>query len=1288
MLGTISTLATLLAGTYTDTLNTPITLAPASTTTGGAGSFLSNGTSGQTLVIGGPITTGATTGTITLNLGGTNTTGNLVSGGITPSNTGLFVISKTGAGYWTDSATNNFNGTIQVSAGQLTLSGVDNSTTASTASASTVSGGTLILSGTTTVGSLNLSGGYILASGTNTFSGIGSFSGGSFSSTGNATFSSTSATALTITNSIFNASSTTSFAGGVTVTTGGSLTLSGPVSGAGSFTITNNGSATLSGTNTFTGAINLTGGTLTLSGVDTAAGTTTVSGNTANSPYIQPLLTLDFTAGQASILKTTSAFVLGDGVVAIRGTGTQAVAGLTLNGATAGTLSLGTGTLTATGITRNSESTLFVDESLGGTFKIGTTAAVLGYIAVQDANGIGLGLGTAGTITRLIPTASLMSTGNVAATNYKTSGALTTSGNFTINSLTIDTSATGGAGTLDLGGATGTITTSGLIDTGSNPYTIQDGTLLSGFNGNELVVQQFSTGLETISANIGGTSALTKAGSGALLVTASNNFTGVTTVNNGTLIAGRSTVVPSGTTAGFGAIGTGTNNLVVNPGAVLDVNGNFVAAAGVTGSGTILNNAAGTTGTISINTTNAATTATPEFTDGAGTLAVAILNTASSQTSLVGTNTFSGGLTLGGGVLSQLIQLRFNYPAAIGTGTIILNGGNFLPNTTTGTIANKFFVNPIGGFINNQQGDTYTGAFYGTGVIATNGAGGGIRLSGDLSNFTGTFDLENTNGNRSNQFLDLFGAAATTGGTTKFVLQSSTASPGSGGAGGSRIEYIGTGNATIPLGNLSGSVFGVVQDSTASTTPITTANYKIGGLNLSSTFAGVIEDNDGGLGTNEGTLVTTSNTSLEKTGTGVLNLTSANDYTGTTTIDSGGVLLENGTFASGGSFVASTTAGDRAYVLTTAGSTSGFVVGSRVSGVGIIPNTVVAAVTSTTVTLSQGLLNGGGNAAATVTDTGGSSLPSTSNLQLAGGILGLGSYGNLTRSLGTGAGSIQFTATGGGGGFAAYGADRTVNLGGGAATVTYGSGNFVPTGGALIFGASVLPDYAAADHAILFQNPIDLAGGSQTIQTNRGSGAVDGVLVGAITDIAGGGALTLSGNGVLQTNAANTFTGNTNINGGTLTVNADTTDAGTGYPGTASASLASSNVVVATGTGFHLITSLGTGAGGATVSLLSASTAVSVTGTGITPQVILDLNGNTQTISSFVLNGSALAPGYYGSATFFADTGLTDASAGLDDAFFSGDGGFNVSASTPEPGSVSIIGLGGLAMLRRRRRQA
>ena len=368
--GTISTLATLLAGTYTDTLNTPITLAPASTTTGGAGSFLSNGTSGQTLVIGGPITTGATTGTITLNLGGTNTTGNLISGGITPSNTGLFVISKTGAGYWTDSATNNFSGTIQVSAGQLTLSGVDNSTTASTASASTVSGGTLILSGTTTVGSLNLSGGYILASGTNTFSGIGSFSGGSFSSTGNATFSSTSATALTITNSIFNASSTTSFAGGVTVTTGGSLTLSGPVSGAGSFTITNNGSATLSGTNTFTGAINLTGGTLTLSGVDTAAGTTTVSGNTANSPYIQPLLTLDFTAGQASILKTTSAFVLGDGVVAIRGTGTQAVAGLTLNGATAGTLSLGTGTLTATGITRNSESTLFVDESLAGPLRL------------------------------------------------------------------------------------------------------------------------------------------------------------------------------------------------------------------------------------------------------------------------------------------------------------------------------------------------------------------------------------------------------------------------------------------------------------------------------------------------------------------------------------------------------------------------------------------------------------------------------------------------------------------------------------------------------------------------------------------------------------------------------------------------------------------------------------------------------------------------------------------------------------------------------------------------------
>ena len=65
---------------------------------------------------------------------------------------------------------------------------------------------------------------------------------------------------------------------------------------------------------------------------------------------------------------------------------------------------------------------------------------------------------------------------------------------------------------------------------------------------------------------------------------------------------------------------------------------------------------------------------------------------------------------------------------------------------------------------------------------------------------------------------------------------------------------------------------------------------------------------------------------------------------------------------------------------------------------------------------------------------GGTGRPSTgSNLTLDGGVVELDA-GDFTRSLGSGAGQVQFTANGGG--FAAVGANRVVNLGN-SATLTW-----------------------------------------------------------------------------------------------------------------------------------------------------------------------------------------------------------------------------------------------------------
>ena len=66
-------------------------------------------------------------------------------------------------------------------------------------------------------------------------------------------------------------------------------------------------------------------------------------------------------------------------------------------------------------------------------------------------------------------------------------------------------------------------------------------------------------------------------------------------------------------------------------------------------------------------------------------------------------------------------------------------------------------------------------------------------------------------------------------------------------------------------------------------------------------------------------------------------------------------------------------------------------------------------------------------------------LPTGSNLTLDGGVVELAA-GDFTRSLGSGPGQVQFTANGGG--FAAVGANRVVNLGGSSAHVDLGQRQF------------------------------------------------------------------------------------------------------------------------------------------------------------------------------------------------------------------------------------------------------
>lgn len=164
----------------------------------------------------------------------------------------------------------------------------------------------------------------------------------------------------------------------------------------------------------------------------------------------------------------------------------------------------------------------------------------------------------------------------------------------------------------------------------------------------------------------------------------------------------------------------------------------------------------------------------------------------------------------------------------------------------------------------------------------------------------------------------------------------------------------------------------------------------------------------------------------------------------------------------------------------------------------------------------------------------GSALTVTGNLQLGAsstaGILGLG-WGDLTRNVGTGAGEI-FLANGGGG-FAAFGADRQVNLGTSVSWQTAGFLNFA--------SAKLYLGDDTATHKLTFVSHIDLndtaTSRTRSVVVNNGLAAVDGAISGNLSQSGSGAAgLTKEGTGTLELTGTNAYAGDTRVNSGVLRI--------------------------------------------------------------------------------------------------------------------------------------------------------
>ena len=149
----------------------------------------------------------------------------------------------------------------------------------------------------------------------------------------------------------------------------------------------------------------------------------------------------------------------------------------------------------------------------------------------------------------------------------------------------------------------------------------------------------------------------------------------------------------------------------------------------------------------------------------------------------------------------------------------------------------------------------------------------------------------------------------------------------------------------------------------------------------------------------------------------------------------------------------------------------------------------------------------------------------------AGGVVGLG-FDDFERRLGLS--GVQWT---GNGGFAAYGADRNVNIGGQHPPATLVAG----TAGFLLFNALIL-GAADADHTVTFVNGIDLGNFDATIVVDDGSPAIDAVISGAIIQSGGARRLEKIGDGTLALTGTNTYDGTTSVDG-PLLINGNSTGA-------------------------------------------------------------------------------------------------------------------------------------------------
>ncbi len=705
-------------------------------------------------------------------------TGNIIgAGGVTLAATDGATAAMTGT--TTLSGNNTFNGIISIGAGVVSVSSSNNLGASTLATAITLGGGTLQVTGNVTqpttagisvtaagslaVPSINLStSGITLTTGTDGLS-----LGASIVVTGAAS------------NFIVNGPTTLTAAATITNTLagGGGITLSGNVSGAFALTVAGTGSTTINGII----ASNIA--SLTINGIPTssAGGTTTL---TAASNAYTGATTVNYGtlvgAAQASGANTLfgfgSAVTVNSGTLelapAVAGGTTTTIASLTTGGnATVSIVPNGVTTLaTAGALGRSGTGTVVFNsaQSLGinANFTFGTLAPVNGILApwavVQNGAGtsadflnanagaLAVASYAGGALPTSVGSSSLVYTSNGTVLSAGTAAyAVQVNGGNTIS----------GAATLTLGNG---VNQAGLILNSGSGITA---TTLA-FGAAEGVV--YANGASTISSAITGTAGLTIFGGGT--VTLSGNNTSLTggalTINGSTLVVTAITNLNIGGAAGAMTLAAGTLNIGGVGGIAAAFNTSEAITVGFGGGIIAVNNSALTTisGALKSNTTTGPLTITPTAVSNVVFSGV-VTGLANNNITISGAGnvSFTNQVTVstmnmnGTGMLTITPTTASTEVVIVNSGTVVLNAGAAIAAAASVTINNGLVQFGTSG----QQ--TTSGLTINGGTLDLNGTSSSIGgTAGATFNGNGGTVTNNTKATPATLTLNLTSAAAAT----------------------------------------------------------------------------------------------------------------------------------------------------------------------------------------------------------------------------------------------------------------------------------------------------------------------------------------------------------------------------------------------------------------------------------------------------------------------------------------------------------------------------------------------